>query len=335
MSKIEMARLALASEKPDTCTGLPRLPSRRSAQQEARMDIFVPDGYLTLPATIDRVTAIIHGEKLVALSAQEEQKLEREKQRLDDFRRPEPHEWTGPRHRDAAVKIPELSDAEFQDLESKSAEVAEQRDAAWGVLRQYLFARRLRSEVLDHQGHRYNIPSHVWGGDEGLNTLRSAKVGVGSDMGSVTGLVIIEANALEAAFGTEKAVRTNPRPVGSTAASSKRSAEPNLTGDSRRKGGSAPKYNAGLQQFIDQLFVEFEGEGVRLTLFGLKTWLERNAQPNKGYDPEPPIPDCGDIEFYDKHVWWKNKQSHQKSTALRTLERYIQRAGESTSTEPA
>ncbi len=38
MSKIEMARLALASEKPDTCTGLPRLPSPRGAKQEARME---------------------------------------------------------------------------------------------------------------------------------------------------------------------------------------------------------------------------------------------------------------------------------------------------------
>ena len=109
----------------------------------------------------------------------------------------------------------------------------------------------------------------------------------------------------------------------------------NLTRDSRRKGGRAPKYDAGLQQFIDQLFAEFEGEGVRLTLFGLEPWLEKNAQPKEGYDPEPPIPDCGDIEFYDNLIWWKNQQGDQKSAALRTLERYIQRARESTSTEPA
>ncbi len=38
MSKIEMARLALASEKPDTCTGLPCLPSPRGAEPEARME---------------------------------------------------------------------------------------------------------------------------------------------------------------------------------------------------------------------------------------------------------------------------------------------------------
>ncbi len=77
------------------------------------MDIFVPDGYLTLHTAIERVAAIIHGEKLVSLSDQEEQKLEREKQRLDDLSRPEPHEWSGPLPRDAALKIPALSDAEF------------------------------------------------------------------------------------------------------------------------------------------------------------------------------------------------------------------------------
>ena len=175
------------------------------------MDIFVPDGYLTLPATIDRVAAIIHGEKLVALSAQEEQKLEREKQRLDDFRRPEPHEWTGPRHRDAAVKIPELSYAEFQELKSKSAEVAEQRDAARGVIRQYLYAGRLHSQVLHYQGHRYDIPKHVWGGLDGSNALRSGKISLG--MGTISGQIIIPQDALEVAFSTKGAVKEEPEPV--------------------------------------------------------------------------------------------------------------------------
>ena len=112
-------------------------------------------------------------------------------------------------------------------------------------------------------------------------------------------------------------------------------AAPNLTDASRTKGGSARKYNDGLQQFIDQLLVEFEEKNTRLTLSSLEAWLEGNAPQDERYDPEPPIPDCGDIEFYDNLVWWKNRQGHQKSAALRTLERYIQRARESTSTEPA
>ena len=37
MPKIEMARLGLASEQPNTCIGLPRLSSSQGAEQEARM----------------------------------------------------------------------------------------------------------------------------------------------------------------------------------------------------------------------------------------------------------------------------------------------------------
>ena len=299
------------------------------------MDVFVPDGYLTMQAAIRRVAVIIHGDKLVSLSEQETQKLEREKRRLDDLGRPEPGIWSGPLPRDAAVKIPALGAAEFQDLERKSSEVAKQREAARDVLRQFLYAGRLPSQVLHYEGHMYNIPKHVWGGDQWTGALRSGKIEFRSDWGSVSGRVIIDENALEVVFDTDRAVRADPRPVRSTAASSKRSVDPNLTGDSRRKGGSASKYNAGLQQFIDRLFAEFEGKGVRLTLFGLKTWLEKNARPGEGYDPEPPIPDCEDIEVYDKLVWWKNRQGHPRSATLRTFERYIQRARESTSTEPA
>ncbi len=47
MPRIEMARLALASEKPDTCTGPPRLPSPQGAEQEARMSPFTGDGAFT------------------------------------------------------------------------------------------------------------------------------------------------------------------------------------------------------------------------------------------------------------------------------------------------
>ena len=75
MPRSSQTRLALASEKPDTCTGPPRLPSPQGARQEARIDIFVPDGYLTLQAAIQRVATIVHGEKFVSLSEQETQDL--------------------------------------------------------------------------------------------------------------------------------------------------------------------------------------------------------------------------------------------------------------------
>ncbi len=58
MLRSSQTRLALASEKPDTCTGPPRLPSPQGAQQEARMNAFVPPGYLSFNDAIDRVAEI-------------------------------------------------------------------------------------------------------------------------------------------------------------------------------------------------------------------------------------------------------------------------------------
>ena len=103
-------------------------------------------------------------------------------------------------------------------------------------------------------------------------------------------------------------------------------AAPNLTDASRTKGGSARKYNDGLQQFIDQLQVEFEEKNTRLTLSSLEAWLEGTAPQDERYDPEPPIPDCGEIEFCDNRVYWKDQKGHPQSVALKTLERYILRA---------
>ena len=165
------------------------------------MDIFVPYGYLTLRAAIERVAAIIHGEKLVSLSEQEKENLaffdcQQGKLRLK-------HVPPG-----ESVKMSPLSDAEFQDLERKSSEIAEQQEAAQDRLRQYLYAGRLPSQVLHHEGHRYNIPKHVWGGNEGSLALRSGKIDFRSDSGSVSGLVIIEANALEAAFNPNESTRS-------------------------------------------------------------------------------------------------------------------------------
>ena len=126
-------------------------------------------------------------------------------------------------------------------------------------------------------------------------------------------------------FGDDSQVEPG-RPRGSPAASSKRSVDPNLNRDSRKKGGLAPKYNVGLQKFIDQLFAEFERKDTRLTLSGLETWLVQHAQNDEGYDPEPPIPDCGDIEFYEDKIWWKDGNANLKSRTLRAVERYIARA---------
>ncbi len=115
----------------------------------------------------------------------------------------------------------------------------------------------------------------------------------------------------------------------------KRPVPPNLNKKSRSKGGSVPKYDVGLQDFIDQLFAEFEGSGDNLTLSSLKTWLVENAPQGEGYDPNPTIPDCDVVEFHDDKIWWIDRQARQKSATLRTLERYISRAKNRTTGNPS
>ncbi len=114
------------------------------------------------------------------------------------------------------------------------------------------------------------------------------------------------------------------RPPGSSAAFSKRSAEPNLTAKSRRKGGSAPKYYAALQQFINQLAVEFKDAENLLTPPTLKTWLVKNAPIDEGHDTG--IRDCDDIEFNGRELLWKDDTGSQKSLAIRSVDPYITRA---------
>lgn len=65
MPRSSLTRLALASEKPGTCTGPPRLSFPRGAEQEARVSPFVPTGYLALYEAIERVAFIMHGNEFV------------------------------------------------------------------------------------------------------------------------------------------------------------------------------------------------------------------------------------------------------------------------------
>ena len=97
-----------------------------------------------------------------------------------------------------------------------------------------------------------------------------------------------------------------------------------LTEAHRIKGGKAPKYNFGLQQFIDQLAAEFNGAGRPFTFSALEKWLSTRASQGEGYESE--IPDCDEIEFYDDRVWWVDSQGQRKNLALKSIERYVQRA---------
>ena len=101
---------------------------------------------------------------------------------------------------------------------------------------------------------------------------------------------------------------------------------PSLTRGSRSKGGSKPKYYAGLQKFIDRLAVKFKDEKKLLTPPTLKAWLVKNAILDAGYEPTPAILDCDDIEFNGSELLWKDHTGNQKSIKIKSVDRYISRA---------
>ena len=88
-----------------------------------------------------------------------------------------------------------------------------------------------------------------------------------------------------------------------------------------------------MQQFIDQLFTEFEGGGVTLTPSRLKVWLENNILPDQKYSAEPWIPNCDEIEFIDDLIWWKDGDGNKKNKSRRSVDRYISMANDRASRE--
>ena len=96
--------------------------------------------------------------------------------------------------------------------------------------------------------------------------------------------------------------------------------------EAQKKGGSRRTYDKGLQQFINRLAVEFKDAKNLLTPPALKAWLERNANTGEGYDPAPEILDCDDIEYNGSELLWKDHTGSQKSMAIKSVDRYIQRA---------
>ena len=99
-----------------------------------------------------------------------------------------------------------------------------------------------------------------------------------------------------------------------------------INAESRRRGGSKPKYNAGLQEFIDRLAVKFKDEKKLLTPPTLKDWLVKNAILDAGYEPTPAILDFDDIEFNESVLLWKDHEGTQKSIKIKSVDRYISRA---------
>ncbi|MCB7130078.1 MAG: hypothetical protein J3T61_11140 [Candidatus Brocadiales bacterium] len=93
---------------------------------------------------------------------------------------------------------------------------------------------------------------------------------------------------------------------------------------SQSKGGKKPKWDTGMQDFINWLHSEIGADGTLFTLSTVKRWLENNALEYTHQVMD--ISDCEDVYFADGRIGWINCKGIPKSLALRSLDRYIRRA---------
>ncbi len=92
----------------------------------------------------------------------------------------------------------------------------------------------------------------------------------------------------------------------------------------RRKGGSQPKWDTGLQEFVIHVRDKLKKQGMDLTLGTLKIWLSENAPHDDLYVPG--ILDCDDVYYEEDKVSWTDRTGRKHDRALKSLERYIRRA---------
>ena len=227
---------------------------------------FVPTGYLTLPAAIDRVVELMQGVDGIPLLTEEQRGVLRDWQRWwrDQLSRPQPKPVTpvpkvGDRglfvartpsekypHRlvEAEPRRPDVTPEEIKDLLKKETSFKEQQHAAGEVLRQLLYAGRVPSEMITGEGPRIETPQYIWGGGQWDEALKSNWVEFPGAYGvSVSGRPIILLDALEAAFNPDGTVKEEPQPVASksTAGAEDRNDErPELKQDEGRPPDKQP-----------------------------------------------------------------------------------------------
>ena len=255
-------RLALASEKPDTCTGPPRLSSPQGAKQEARMSPFIPTGYLTLTAAIDRVVELRQGGDLSRLLTEDERATLRNwRDYFDRIRRPpspapvtpvpkaDGSNYSGARtpgekypHRlvEAKPERPDITREVLRDLKEKEAFFNEQRPAAGEVLRHLLYTGRVPWEIITEDDTRIAAPKHLSGGNQWYEALKSNRVTFRPGILSVTGFPVISRDALEAAFNSDGTVKDEPEPVAPEATAEELNTQQTPHGDIENLTPKAP-----------------------------------------------------------------------------------------------
>ena len=197
---------------------------------------FVPTGYLTLPAAIDRVVELMQGVDGIPLLTEEQRGVLRDWQRWwrDQLSRPQPKPVTpvpkvGDRglfvartpsekypHRlvEAEPRRPDVTPEEIKDLLEKETPFKEQQRAAGEVLRQLLYAGRVPSKTITKMGYCIKTPKHVWGGNWWYMALKINTIQHAHGLGvSVFGRPVIRRDALEAAFNPDGTVKEGLEPV--------------------------------------------------------------------------------------------------------------------------
>ena len=189
---------------------------------------FVPTGYLTLTAAIDRVVELRQGVDGSPLLTEDERATLRKWQNWrDQLSRPQPKPVTpvpkagdtrtpGKKypHRlvEAEPQRPDVNLEEIKDLLEKEPPFKEQQRAAGEVLRQLLYAGRVPSEIITGEGPRIETPQYIWGGGQWHEALSLKNITFRSSILSVTGFPVIPRDALEAAFNSDGTVKEEPLP---------------------------------------------------------------------------------------------------------------------------
>ncbi len=198
------------------------------------MNAFVPNGYLTLSAAIDRVVEIVAPDSV--LTAEESGKLQSVRDWRLELSRKKPTPVTpvpkvtdrtfvrrapADQTTDVAVKAnprPNISPDEIKALMAKETRMKEQELLVSETLRQLMYDGRVSLEIITDGGALLRVPKHILGGEEWNNALRFDRVkfvlpGSHPLAKPIEGRPLISQSALEAAFDPDGAVRADPEPT--------------------------------------------------------------------------------------------------------------------------
>jgi anaerobic ribonucleoside-triphosphate reductase len=98
------------------------------------------------------------------------------------------------------------------------------------------------------------------------------------------------------------------------------------TAEARSRGGSRSNHNQWLQEAIEHIIRELDGDGTPVTFPNVWGWVERNALPGENYEFIPPILGCDSPYVEGDKLYFKDQTGANNSMAKSSLKRYFTRA---------